>query len=544
MNTTNGSCTTLGNACAASTECCSANCQGGVCVQAYSCNAYGDVCYLNQDCCSGLCSTNATTTVPSTPGRCLSPSGGCTEDGNPCAGASNCCTRLCVDLGSGATVCAVAGGCRMTGDYCDPTEFKSTTPCTTSNVSTTCWPTYGNNSTCSGGFCTNPNGACCGGNADQLNPNGYGVKCEPKQVGAPPTCSNGQSCNPAGNICGGSGTVNASQNCCDGKKAVCKADSSGIMRCFGGCPNDDCSKCPTGYDPNNPGCCIEAGQVCQFSDQCCNGAPCVPDSSGVLRCALTGGSCLPQGDTCDPTSGPPCCTGLTCTSTSNGYECLSGSGGTCGAPGSSCTSGDQCCTGICWEGVVCASCLPDETGCTSSSQCCSAYCDPTGHCATQGGTSCVVDGGNCTVNGDCCTPDTCVIQPGDTSGKCTAPVAPPSCAQTSQSCSSTMPCCSATDQCNNGVCGPPPPTCSGISQTCTSDASCCSGLQCFTLDSGGNEVPCAGSACFCDTPPCRNVGESCSMTVACCTGYCADASSPTQAPCSASSPSCTCVNAL
>jgi hypothetical protein len=387
--------------------------------------------------------------------------------------------------------------------------------------------------------------SCCGGSPDQLNPTGYGVVCAPKNAGSPPTCSNGQSCNPPGNICGGSGTVNASQNCCDGKKAVCKADSNGIMRCFGGCPNDNCGNCPTGYDPNRPGCCIEVGQVCQFSDQCCNSIPCVPDSQGVLRCGAQG-TCKPQGAECTATN--ECCAGLglTCLPGNDGKSyCVTGTPpATCFEPGHSCTSGDQCCTGFCFEGVVCGSCVPNEMSCTSNAQCCSSYCDPSGHCANQGSSSCVPNGGNCTVNGDCCTPDTCDIPPGATSGTCVAPTSTPTCAQTSEACSATMPCCSATDVCNGGVCGPPPPTCSGVSQSCTSDASCCTGLECEALDNNNNRIPCNGTACFCDTPLCKNIGETCSATVACCSGYCADTTDTNYPPCTTSSTACSCVNAL
>ncbi len=59
-----------------------------------------------------------------------------------------------------------------------------------------------------------------------MNPNGS-VTC------AGGRCDNGQSCNGVGNICGcrhlpdgGIIDVNASQNCCDGRKDVCKVDSA------------------------------------------------------------------------------------------------------------------------------------------------------------------------------------------------------------------------------------------------------------------------------------------------------------------------------
>jgi hypothetical protein len=38
------------------------------------------------------------------------------------------------------------------------------------------------------------------------------------------------------------GSVNASQNCCEGMKDVCKLDSSGIPRCFGGGSGSRCGR--------------------------------------------------------------------------------------------------------------------------------------------------------------------------------------------------------------------------------------------------------------------------------------------------------------
>ena len=68
-----------------------------------------------------------------------------------------------------------------------------------------------------------------------------------------------QSCNGVGNICGApvlrdGGSIHASQNCCNGMKEVCKLDSSGIPRCFGG----QSGNCPTGYT-GQAGCCIATG---------------------------------------------------------------------------------------------------------------------------------------------------------------------------------------------------------------------------------------------------------------------------------------------
>ena len=87
------------------------------------------------------------------------------------------------------------------------------------------------------------------------------------------------------------GKINAPQNCCDGLKEVCKLDSSGIPRCFGG----GSATCPTGFTGVAP-CCIATGLACQFSSQCCGGTPCVPDSFGVLRCLTV--ACQPAGNVC------------------------------------------------------------------------------------------------------------------------------------------------------------------------------------------------------------------------------------------------------
>jgi hypothetical protein len=350
--------------------------------------------------------------------------GSCTQDGNPCDGPTNCCTRLCVDLGSGTKVCQPAAGCRMTGDYCDRTQ------------------------------------ACCGGSPDALHTatNPYGVFCD--TAGRDPTpprndsstkddfrCTNGTSCNPPGNICGGSGAVNASQNCCDGKKAVCKPDSNGIYRCFGGCPNNDCSTCPTGYDPSDPACCIPAAQpgqetganVCQFSDQCCGGAPCVPDASGVLHCTAVS-TCTPQGGACSGAGDLSCCAPSSCLSDgAGGFRCGVPSG-SCAPVDATCAGDADCCSNLCRDtgtGPKCVACVPNGSSCAAGGQCCSGACDPEGFmCVAQ----CQPSGGACTGDADCCTGTVCSIPPGATSGTCGALA----CAGFGQACNDAMPCCAGT----------------------------------------------------------------------------------------------------
>jgi hypothetical protein len=392
-------------------DCCSKNCvtnsggPDGTCLPAYTCHAYYDVCFRNAECCSGVCDLSQA--AAGAPGRCTQMPGACTQDGNPCAGSSNCCSRLCQDLGSGVKVCQPAAGCRMTGDYCDKTQ------------------------------------ACCGGSPDALHPlaNPYGVFCDTtgKDLNAPRNdsssqddfrCTNGVSCNPPGNICGGSGATNASQNCCDGKKAVCKPDSNGIYRCFGG----GTTGCPTGYDASNPACCIPAQDpaalttvsVCQFRDQCCGGAPCVPDANGVLHCtAVT--SCKAAGTTCAGVDDPSCCAPNSCQEIGTGiFQC-----------------------------ALDTQCKANGLTCATGSDCCSHTCDLETHTCVA---TCVGAGGSCTADGDCCTGSVCNVPPGATSGTCGGSQ---SCAQAATACNEAMPCCTGAGECLNGV-----DPCFGLQEGC------------------------------------------------------------------------------
>jgi hypothetical protein len=361
-------------------------------VRAYACQADGDICYGNGDCCGNLCSAN-----DGTPGRCLASSGGaagsCTQDGNPCAGPSNCCTRLCLDPGSGATICQPAGGCRMTGDSCTSTS------------------------------------ECC--NINDHAPPSQQIACG-NLVGGVGRCDNGGSCNPPGNICGASTDVNASQNCCDGKKDVCKADTAGIWRCFGGCPDNVCpAGCPTGYTGEAP-CCIPTGTtpdtICQFKEQCCDGSLCLPDAGGVLHC--TAASCVPPGASCDPSAGAAaCCSGATCTPQEGGPSVCIPSGTLCLPNGGACTGAADCCSGFCIGGA----CTPEQT------------CQP--------------PSGSCTATSDCCSGLACVVPPGQVTGTCE------------------------------------PAGCVGAGQQCVAgDNPCCAGLYCNQVGSGlpcDDTTPCA-----------------------------------------------------
>ncbi len=317
-----------------------------------------------------------------------------------------------------------------------------------------------------GDYC-DASAACCGGTGDAIDSDGYGVVC-----GDNHDCSNGQACNPPGNICGASTDVNASQNCCGGKKDVCKADSNGIMRCFGGppahCDSNGCdTTCSTGYDSANPQCCIEPGQVCQFSDQCCNGQTCAPDPEDGMKLKCGGGgtgtfACTSFGASCTGTGDASCCSGpdsaLKCKAYGENpgfYACLlAESSTTCKLTGGSCAGAADCCSGTCTSGA----CADWTNGSGTPSSC--QGLDKT-----------------CTANGDCCAGTSCAIAAGATSGTCKA-ASVSVCGTTSQSCSAAVPCCSATDACTNGVCTPSN-GCGAADQVCDDSRPCCSGAYCM-----------------------------------------------------------------
>lgn len=311
------SCKFEGQACAAAGDCCSTNCQGAICVLASSCHAMNDICYRGSDCCSATCSS-----TDGGAGFCIatagSGAGGCAQGGLPCASGSNCCSRICDDPGSGATVCQSAGGCRLTGDACDSTR------------------------------------ACCGGT-------GAGnVTCSGATATAAGLCDHGTACNAAGNICGApvlpdGGKINAPQDCCDGHQSVCKLDSSGIPRCFGGASGS----CPTGYTGTAP-CCISQGSSCAFKDQCCNGMLCLQNGDAGFSCLPPTGSCQAQGGACTAVS--DCCAGFTCNVAPGapGGSCQPSS---CPGVGQACAPGSGCCQGLLCRTSNYGDCT-SATGCT------------------------------------------------------------------------------------------------------------------------------------------------------------------------------------
>ncbi len=344
-----GNCATLGNPCVSGANCCSFNCQGGVCTPSGGgCQATDDICFKASDCCTGVCN------IPNggkagTCGVLMSMgSGGCTVDGEPCAGCANCCSRTCAPTPIGGRTCVAASGCRPIGE-----------------------------------ICTKDTDCCGGGNSGLPGANSVTCKIIPNSNPAIGTCSNPTGCDPDGDICGlakGNACGNSRHDCCDcqpPKINCCKFDKAGVPRCYGGSTKD----CPNGYTGKDP-CCIKAGNLCAFSSECCNGAPCIPDQNGVLRC---GTMCQPQGQICTATS--DCCTGLTCIIpfgktqgmcgtlmppgvdgggvTDGGVAPLDAGKPPCSNVGQNCSTTQPCCNSLlCSPPSGVGPCLVGETDCT------------------------------------------------------------------------------------------------------------------------------------------------------------------------------------
>lgn len=303
-------CLTSGNACADSAECCSRLCSAGRCSQGSSfCSQKNDICSQGAACCSGNCVVAAGREL----GVCGEPPPGpsnCSAGvaGTVCDACNECCSRLCAPFGDSETkICQPAGGCRLTGEVCRGDLD------------------------------------CCGGDPNSGLPGAGNVSCF-KEAGAElGICRNAMSCSPQGNVCHYQDytcSVSAAANkCCsgDGGDGRCQLDQLGVPRCTA-LGEDDCR---------------EAGQTCSSAIDCCEGAPCVADEDGVLRCQSA--ACGEAGASCSVTA--DCCAGTHCeqvVGTTTGICALRGSdppAGACVEFGQICAPADECCGDVpCSEG--------------------------------------------------------------------------------------------------------------------------------------------------------------------------------------------------
>jgi len=323
----NNTCATSGNPCGpdagATPPCCSGLCTNGKCALGASwCIQPGDVCGRDTDCCTGWCqrATGATVGVCKEPGT--TGAGSCQHDGVICNGCGSCCSKICAPWPlSGIDVCQPGLGCKILNSLCTSAA------------------------------------ECCGGSTGE-------VTCNP--VTGPTDISIGVCAQNHGNqvpggICklpGGNACTNAQSDCdcpVSPKVQCCAFDRLGLPRCLGSgtCSSDG----GTGvYKGSDPSCCRKAGDTCSTSAECCNLAPCVPDSTGTYRCLTSttdgGPACVRSGNTCTATG--DCCAGLICfievgapSGTCVPPRPTGGDGGIiCGLLGQNCNSDTPCCNNV------------------------------------------------------------------------------------------------------------------------------------------------------------------------------------------------------
>ncbi len=171
----------------------------------------------------------------------------------------------------------------------------------------------------------------------------------------------------------------------------------------------------------------------------------------------------------------------------------------CEGAGTTCESGEDCCSGYCDPNTDTCGCAPVGDICGSGSDCCSGQCDPsTNTCAQVLGT-CAQEGTPCSNVTECCSLS-CV------DGLCSGDA----CTQDGDSCSADGECCGG--RCESGSCAPvnegSGATCKSSGNACDDAGDCCSGLC-------NSEGLCGIGASFCVQ---RN--DVCSVDSQCCQGVC------------------------
>jgi len=509
---TNGQCLT---SCSTNADCNGANvCTGGACSK----RPTGMDCSGDAECLSGACNQGVCCNVPCE-GTCMS-----------CAvtGARGTCTPVpvgqdplaqCPDMGQSSCgtdgVCNGVGGCRFypTGSACG-------------------------NQTCSGSTVTLA--ARCDGVGSCVP--GANQSCTPYACGATScltTCATGADCS-GGNVCAGNscgklplgasctaGSDCASTICAQG--ACCQTACTGLcMSCALTGTAGTCSTVPAGSDPLSQ--CADQGAATCGTDGMCDGA-------GGCRLYASGTTCVANSCSQASYTPPQTCNGTgTCQGSTavpcDPYQC--GTNGTCRAscsadgdcvapnvcimgqcakktPGTACTTGVECASGQCQQGVCCSS------SCTGTCRSCAlagslgtctpalAGTDPLNQCTDSGAPSCGTDGtcdgaGTCRLYaaGTMCATETCT-------GVTHTPA---------RSCNGTGSCLAATpNTCDPYVCG----TGGTCRMTCGGDGDCNAPNTCLTGSCGKKPIGATcGAAGECNSGFCEQ-GVCCGTA---CTGTC------------------------
>ncbi|HVU52112.1 MAG TPA: hypothetical protein VHL80_15545 [Polyangia bacterium] len=482
----------LGRTCADGTECLSRFCAQGVC-----CNSA----------CNGSCQTCALSTAlgtcSSVPDGAVDPQGTCQNKG-----AASCATDGLCD-GKGA--CRLyAGGTQCAKPSC-PTGGSTLTPAKTCDGNGNCVAAPA--IACAPFLCNGAtNQACnaaCTADGDCLAPN----ICDPKTnlcgdkkrlgqtCAATADCLTGDFC--VDGVCCGTSSCGACQACnVVGKAGACANVASGDAephaRCAPQAPCGNTGSC------DGAGACQQASAGVSCGTASCSGSTFTPVShcTGDGACATaTPSSCSPY--VCGGSACLVACAGdgdclapFTCQGQPGAKSCALKKNGL------ACTTGGQCISGNCVDGVCCGSpACPACQACNlSGNGACSPVAAgaaaPAGFCSDQGSSSCGTNG-KCDGNGGC------QKYPDDT--PCSTATCPAN--------ASTLTMAGA---CLNGVCNKPtqpcsPYTCNGAaacSSTCGSIQDCQSGYYCTGV----------GGKCLLK----KDDGGSCATGDECVHGYCVD----------------------
>jgi hypothetical protein len=550
------------------TQCKAANCSSNRLNTAATCDGLG-TCRVPglQDCapflclnaqCTGTCKTNA----DCSPGiACVNGSCGLKLNGQPCYAGAECQSNQCVDgvccdsaCTGGCRSCALTGSvgkctmvpsggadprttCKDTGaascatnGKCDGAGACQLYPKNTSCASESCASNvYTPGSTCDGaGKCVKPasipcspytcNGskcfsACTADNqclppnvCGQVGPNSCGKANNGTTCSSADQCKSGfcaqgvccdKACNGACQSCALSGTLGTCTNVATGSAdpaGMCKDQGATSCGTNGRCQAGACQKYPSGT--------------------ACGAASCVSGTFTNTSTCDGAGTCVkPAAVACYPyICGTNACAGA-CMSNSDCQSPATCSNGSCGLkdPGRTCSSGTECKSGFCTQGVCCT------TNCNGTCKSCNASAatagtctnvaaggmDPQATCKDTGAASCgttgVCDGAGACARypaGTVCMSPSCAnsstqnnARTCDATGKCqaatTTPCAPYACSGIgcNTACSSDADCL-AGNHCNANVCG-----LNHQGQSCNATTDCLSGLTCV------DSVCCASPSC-------------------------------------------------
>jgi hypothetical protein len=379
-----GTCGALNSGCAASADCCSANCDKTTmkCAVASSfCRQPGASCLTGLDCCTGSCIGGKCSM-----NQCVANTGACMQNGD-------CCSGSCAPNPAGGGICAAIigpGGGGVGG--------TTNQPCTSNGM---CVSGFCNNGTCENpSYCVQDGDACgtsadcCGGICTKTGTGTLGI------CGSPPKPSGTNNCLIDGTVCGGLFT-------------------GGDVTCNNSCCSRSCAPyVPTGYLICQPASgCHPEGEICASDSECCGGpgstyadqtmVTCAGANAamGVLgRCAI-GNVCRAPGAICDPHSTMSCNTKSTC----------------CGVKPNNSTGDLSTNTypNICgFDNLGIPRCKTDQNlDCTADGGGNPCTPDMTGKYVCLG-QACVNNTGTCTSIADCCTGLPCTIAPGAKTGIC------------------------------------------------------------------------------------------------------------------------------